>query len=324
MLNIYTHTKKIFSKEYLKYTLAKFTGRNRGPLAVANSLVRGLKELNVEYRINPRYSTLKATDVVHVISGIQAAKDLIALRKKGRIKRLTAGPNLTLAPHEENSLYMSPEIEKILFPSEWPKNYFVEFDKIFNEKIDIWPAGVKDPGTPKKPVKSRDFTCLLYIKNSPIELIKKIQDVLLDKKIPTTILEYGKFNQKEFFSALEKVAFMIYVSPTESQGLALHEAWMRDIPTLVWNRGYWEYKGHTVYFDKISAPYLTPACGIFFKNSHEFRDMLEYFHKIRDHFEPRAYNLSKFTDALTASIFLKKIEKTHEKITTEDNPPTGN
>jgi hypothetical protein len=51
----------------------------------------------------------------------------------------------------------------------------------------------------------------------------------------------------------------IYLQTTETQGMALQEARMMNVPTFVWNRGYFKNKYLFWADSKISAPYLDEA-----------------------------------------------------------------
>ena len=88
--------------------------------------------------------------------------------------------------------------------------------------------------------------------------------------------------------------FMVYLTESESQGIALHEAWMAGVPTLVWNRGFYFYKGYRWQDEKIPAPYLTPECGSFFKDEIDFENRLGVFLKDYQNFAPRPYSLLNF------------------------------
>jgi hypothetical protein len=54
---------------------------------------------------------------------------------------------------------------------------------------------------------------------------------------------------------------MIYFSSTESQGIAMQEAWSYDVPTLVYSQPYYFIKNKR--FNASSSPYLTKYCGFF-------------------------------------------------------------
>ena len=83
---------------------------------------------------------------------------------------------------------------------------------------------------------------------------------------------------------------------------------MRDVPTLVWNRGYWQYKQYK-WQESSSAPYLNDSCGMFFKNKDDFGNKLNIFIKNLPNFKPRKYSLENFTDKIPAQNYLKIINE---------------
>lgn len=170
-------------------------------------------------------------------------------------------------------------------------------------KITVWPAGVENVGISNKDKNM----CLVYKKNCPEEILNSVEKSLKERKIKYKVLTYGNFNQNDFFNALSQSKYMIYLSPSESQGLALNEAWIRDVPTLVWDRGYWQYKDHTFKHSLISAPYLTPETGLAFVDTEDFNKTLEDFLTTLPTFTPRKYSLEHFTDKVSAKLLIDSI-----------------
>jgi len=110
---------------------------------------------------------------------------------------------------------------------------------------------------------------------------------------------------------------MIYLVESESQGLALAEAWLRNVPTFVWNRGYWQYGNYSWRDDKISAPYLTDECGLFFRDYNDFKEKLPLFLTKLSQFQPRKYALNNFIDVITTRKYLEII---NEAVKNEGEP----
>ncbi len=280
------------SREFLN----EMMGSNRGPESVVRSLKRGLKELEIPYRLNPSKKAL--TKTVHVLRGAEALKEAINLKREGIISKLIAGPNITVTPFEEQGLYLSPEIDCIVFPSEWPKNFFISLVPELAPKIKIWSAGVLTPSHVASIDINQDI--LIYQKNAPSSLLSHIEKTLKKNSLSYRVLRYNKFRQEDYFRLLEKSRLLIYLSESESQGLALQEAWIRNVPTLVWNRGFWQYGSYSWSDSKISAPYLTDEAGMFFRNEDDFENKLISFMNELKNFTPREYALARFTDHQSA------------------------
>lgn len=314
MLHIYTRTNTIWHKEFLKDFLATALKRRRGPSAVTESVTRGLSDLSIPFKINSPYSSIQNKDTVYIVSGVQALKDILSLKERREVSfKLLAGPTISVLPTEENSLLLNPLIDAVIVPSDWVRNLYISIDSMLESRIHSLPAGV-DPEVLENKLEGESAqsaqidTLLIYLKNVPEELHKSIIETLQSKNIKYKTLIYGKFKREEYFKALQESFGMIYLSPTESQGIALHEAWIRNIPTLVWSRGYWEYKGIKWNDLKISAPYLSDESGLFFKDEQDFESkILEFISKISS-FKSREYSLNQFTDAICAKKLMCIIE----------------
>lgn len=137
-----------------------------------------------------------------------------------------------------------------------------------------------------------------------------VQNSLSKKNIDIKLVEYGAYATDEYFESLSQSDFAIFLSHTESQGLALQEAWMRNIPTLVFNARTWNY-GHYSYTDpKISAPYLNEKNGMFFNSAEDFESQLESFLARLDSgsFDARASVLGTLSNKAAAERLLEIID----------------
>ena len=75
----------------------------RGHFAVTRSLVEGLDAIGASYNYNPKYPWELAETVI-VLAGARTLRQAIKLKKKGRIKKLLAGPNIVVFSSDENSI----------------------------------------------------------------------------------------------------------------------------------------------------------------------------------------------------------------------------
>lgn len=308
--------------------LKRLIGKNRGPEYVLRSLIKGLKETDTPHLINPSAKELAgvSADAIHVLSGTTALRQCIALKRKGIVKKLLAGPNLTMTPFEEHDLYLSPEIDRIIMPSAWPADYFIALAPELKDKIAVWPAGVDLPVLADALVASKTarpqsaaplLHCLLYIKSPDPSLLQHIEQSLAIRNIPSIKIMYGAYDQLDYFDALRKSTFAIFLAKTESQGLALQEAWAHDVPTLVWNAKEWAYsgtdpraKGYVHRDPKISAPYLTDECGIFFDGKEDFDHALDRHIAalMTGAYSPRAYVSRELSNKASALRLLQILD----------------
>ncbi len=337
-----------------------------GPQAVLNSLLRGFDSLKIDYLLNPSADKIykmaeKGEVYCGVLSDIKALRWAIEVKKftrlnfsnksfggQVRIKKIIAGPNLALMPVDAGNILLDENIDLVLVPSQWVKDFWLSVAPQLEDKIRIWPAGVEVPGVgvrersdlingviaspkgaaiPKIASSSvnlrtprndnswigREETipnCLIYKKNADEHLCAKILKFLELKGIFYQIIEYGRYKKKDYWKMLDKAKFMIYLQESESQGLALAEAWMRNVPTLVWSRGYCEVRGQRWNDPKSAAPYLTDECGMFFKDEDDFKHKLPVFLEKIHQFMPRKYAIENFSDETAAKRYLEII-KTH-------------
>lgn len=167
----------------------------------------------------------------------------------------------------------------------------------------IWPAGVQDLGAGAKSEQS----LIVFKKTVPEILSTQILQYLQKEGINYHLLEYGKFLPADYQALLNTSSAMIYLQESETQGLALQEAWMKDIPTLVRDRGYWEYQGRYWEGSQISCPYLTKEKGMTFSDFSTFQETFPIFwEKVQNgSFSARTHTLAELSDKICAQKLLQ-------------------
>lgn len=303
MISILTHKPDYINKEKIKVWAKKVLGRERGPEMVLGNLTLGLQRMRRPFLVN---KVSKETKKIHVLSSISALKWAIEQKKKGGVSEIIAGPNLVLTPLDHESILADRHIDKILLPSGWTADYFCKLKPEIRGKIYIWPAG-SECNIEQLNIKKE--YCLIFKKKTEEKLFEDIKEYLQKKNIAYQIIEYGKYKRKEYFQKLEKSRFVIYLQESESQGVALQEAWAHNVPTLVWSKGYFIHPvtGEKIY-GKISAPYLTDECGQFFRDSGEFKNILPSFIAKLDIFKPAEYCKKNLSIERSAEIYVNIID----------------
>lgn len=296
-----------FTRDWLLYYIRKISSKKRGPSAVLESLIDGLKSLNENCLLNP-FREIETGSTVIVLSGISATKEAIKLKSKGIIKKLIVGPNITISPIDEDYLLKSHYIDKIIVPSEWVRDFFLTFDTELNKKIIIWPAGVIVPET--EPPRSLREQILIFKKNTDEFLFRRICEYLQSNNIFYKIIEYGKFNRNQYIDELKKSKFMIYLQEIESQGIALIESWSMNTPTLVWSPGRYDFtKYNRSVFGNINAPYLSNKSGDCFKDFDDFKIKLSSFLENLSNYSPYIYVKENFDNRITSANLLSLIKQ---------------
>lgn len=277
-----------------------------GPEAVVRSLARGLAGLSLPFELNPR--RLDSAGTVGVLSDLEALEHAIAWRQRVRAGRLVVGPNLVVLPTDAPSLMEAPEIDLCLVPSEWVKRLYENDAPTLKGKIAIWPAGV-DPEA-FKPAVSRNASqrrALVYLKrqagqrNASDSEVTAAQQALDGAGFAVDTLTYGSFTNEQYREALQRTEVMLFFSPTESQCLAVAEAWSADVPTLVWSCGQLEYRGRT--YSGSSAPYLSAQTGLEFEDVRVLGHLLDRWDELRPALAPRQWVLQHMTDTLSARAY---------------------
>lgn len=306
MIVILTESPHLFSIEGIKNSINKMLGKQRGPAGVLRSLTQGLRENSIDFKVNPLLSEIPNNSTVHVLSSFEALELGIRLKKEQKVSKLIAGPNITVLPTDRNKILLSSQIDVVLQPSDWTKDLYVFLCPELKDKIKVWAAGVEDFKIENKFL-DKD-TVLVYKKNCPTALYNYVVKTLETQGFKVKTLQYGNFQRNEYFQLLDTCKFMVYITESESQGLALHEAWMQNVPTLVWNQGFYKInESQNFKTDKVSAPYLTDQNGHFFSSQEDFNEKLEIFTKKITDFNPREDSLNKFTDSKSALAYMAQI-----------------
>jgi glycosyl transferase family 1 len=271
----------------------------RGPHAVLSSLCRGLVALGLPFEHNPR--RIGAAETVGVISDLDALAAAIAWRRASPRRRLVAGPNLVILPSDAPELMTAPEIDLCLVPSDWVRDAYERDAPSLAGRIAVWPAGV-DPTFWAPATRSRGDgrRALLYRKdlagqrNASDELVSGARAALEEAGFAVASVVYGTFERADYRAMLQEADVVVFFSPTESQCLALVEAWAADVPAVVWSCGRVDYRGRV--FDSSSAPYLAPANGRWFSDVTELAALLDEWDALRADLRPRDWVLENMTD----------------------------
>ena len=293
---VYLYNDRYFFWPKIKFLAKRLLGRTmRGPLAVEQSLLRGLGELGVEAVVNQK-PPIGST--VGVLSGVKTLKKVLEWKQQGVVKKIIAGPNLVVTPDDDDKVIQHPDIDIILQPGEWSKDFYLSLAPALKDKIKIFASGVSVPRLGELN-KINDF--LIYNKTADKSLCPKIIEMLRQKGYSRKVLNYGDFGQKDYFKNLEESRYLIYLPDSESQGLALFEAWARNVPALVWERGFWRF-GKYFWEGRTATNYVAPENGLIFRKPEELEQLLSTLESRI--FAPREFVLKNFTDKITAEKYL--------------------
>lgn len=276
-----------------------------GPNSVVRSLKNGFKRLGVKYNVNPLLESSVADSVI-VLSNIDALKQAIEWKRKGKIKKLFAGPNLVVRSNEFNNILGSKEIDVCIVPSQWVKKAYLEDLPVLKNRIAVWAAGVDEKYWSQRSAGDNSRKVLVYWKTERQSFVEEVEHILKKNSWSPVRIIYNSYKQENFKKNLSECKFAVFVSRSESQGIALLEAWAMDIPTLVWDPGQLCARGK-VYNQVSSCPYLNNKLGLRWKTIEEFENMVVQFLTGFYKFRPRKWILENMTDKISARKLLSII-----------------
>ena len=218
-----------------------------------------------------------------------------AERKLLARKNLLLGPNIHFENAEIAEIVQGWDKRKVIVPSEWVREYFTSTGIEEEKNLVVWAATV-NPDAWRPIENSREFI-LIYLKNTSKEtLVENLVNHLNSINQKYSILTYGQHTTKLFKSELQRSKAAIWIGGSESQGLALLEAWFMNVPTLVLKCNVFKDAAN-LEFPASSAPYLDTTCGEFFSDDQNIGALFDSFSSNLDKYAPRAWALENFSHA---------------------------
>ena len=271
-----------------------------GHTAVTKSLVYGLRETNATFNVNPLFEK-EVGEIVFVLSDVRALKDAIEWKKSGKIKTLLAGPNLVEIPAGSNDIISAPEIDLVLVSSDMSVNIYQTINPALSGRVVAWYAGV-DSEYWKPKGEKKDKEVMVYFKNAPKAFLHEIELILKKNGYTINRIVYGHYSRSHFKKILERSLFGVFLSITETQGIALAECWSMNVPTLVWDPEIEHYYLRGV--KTTAAPYLRQENGLRFKELKDLHLLLQDGNLNLSSFSPRQWVLDNMTNKRSAELFL--------------------
>ena len=214
------------------------------------------------------------------------------------------GPETMVLPSEYPEMFS--QYKYWAQPSQWCVDYFKEFPVTRNVELNPWAVGVDtDKFTPDK---SPKFDCLIFYKNvtkqTPESRIKEVRKALNDIGQTHRTVVYGKYKQDDFITLLNQCRYCVWLCGSESQNIAIMEAWSMDVPTYIWDERMFSYSNYT-FEGASSAPYFDVECGV----KRTDLKLLPDFTANIPHYSPRNFMLNNHTLKHGASQYIDIMEK---------------
>lgn len=312
-IKVLRHPRNLFK------VLARAAGRRGpsrfgGPSAVTRSLIEGLDKTGTPYNYNPEEAHIGATCVV--LSGLDTLQSALRLKRSGRIRRLCAGPNIVTLPNEAKGMLATLEIDACIVPSGWVRDLYADYCASLAGRIIVWAAGVNtgdwNPARCKRLGSNQTPRVLVYVKGAGEfggwgPFIPRIER----SGYHVRRIEYGYYNREGYKALLNWADLMIVLGDTESQGIAMAEAWSMNVPTLVRQAPSWvapDGRSHPA----SASPYLSGQTGAFFWNEYELLSLMQEWQADSIRFSPRSWVIKNMSDEICAENLLRLINHRKE------------
>jgi glycosyltransferase involved in cell wall biosynthesis len=280
---------KIFIKEGLLHGDWKSVFANKkigGTISLPQGVIRGFKDLHLNCDVNT-FDSNTHYKTVYAIKDVRCVNWALKQKRKGLVDRLIVGPLIVNLPFENEGVIEDPLIDTVLLPSDWVVQVFKKHGKRPDTNYQVWSMGVDTEYWKPQPDVRRD-KILLYVKNPEQKIVEKVVSSLLKRDLPHHILRAGAFTQQEYLQRLQESRAVIFLSRTETQGLAMFESWSCDVPSFHWNCGHYKYFDYSE-TNASSCPYLTETCGMDFQSENDFDIRWESFLSKLPDYKPRDF-----------------------------------
>jgi hypothetical protein len=273
-----------------------FNSVYRGPKVGINSTYKSIEEFDLVRRYNPNWIGEK----IWIPAGsLNRASQLPHVPSNGC--QIIYGPNI----HVEdvaNKPYLDHKGVTFLVPCDWVVKATEKY--LPQANIVVFPYGIE---IPKLDVFDKGEEIVVYIKNEKNQSVleKEVQiidDFARSNGLIIKLFEYGQYRKSRFLDSLKTAKFAVWLGQTESQGIALMEAWSYDVPTLVRRRDSWLDSDGEV-FRAEAAPYLNSRRGKYTMSESLTASDLENFVAQLDEFDPRQSLIGYLDLATTAQRF---------------------
>jgi hypothetical protein len=262
----------------LYYDESYWGGKMNGPHKVVSNLIKSLEQENIQFATNNEVYG----------NNFLLQYDSIGHDKHSKIELDTCiiGPQVWLFDIYGKFLIDHQDYyKKIIAPSQWVKDKFINKFNLPNNKISIWPVGIELLNTQK----DVEFDCLIYFKRRSQYELKVVKEFLESVGLSYHILSYGNYEDSDLESLCNKSRFCFLLNGTESQGIAVQEIMSTNTPLLVWDICEWNDQGEDYRVPATSIPYWSDLCGKVFYDGDDIEVAFSEFSAIIETYNPREY-----------------------------------
>ena len=284
-----------YSESYFNYT-----NKMCGPKKVVYNLIESLEQENIPYSVNK--------DVYEYNFLLQY--DAIGYEKHEKLEHESCviGPQFWTFDNNPYGKFLieNPQYyKKLIAPSYWVKDLLVNKLNVPDNKVAIWPVGIKSLNL-SKDIK---YDCLIYFKRRSTEELEEVTKFLEEKELSYNIIHYGDYSEDDLQKLSSESKFCFLLNGTESQGIAVQEIMSSNTPVLVWDVSEWNDQGPDWSVSSTSVPYWSDVCGEKFYHKDDLEKTFEKFYSNIDTYNPKEL----IETELSYKISVEKIIKIFEE-----------
>ena len=249
-----------------------------GPHKVVKNLLMSLEQEKIDYAINEeKYEhnfLLQYNDIAH--------------EKHSKIELDTCiiGPQVWLFDTYGQFLIEHQDYyKKMIAPSQWVKDKFINKFNLPENKISVWPVGIETFNNKR----NITYDCLIYFKRRDQKELDAVKQFLDSKNLTYKMVEYGGYGEDGFKNLVNQAKFCFLIIGTESQGIAVQEIMSMGVPIIAWDIKEWLDQGEAYRVPATSIPYWDERCGEVFFNIKDLEVTFSKFYATLDQYDPKAF-----------------------------------
>jgi len=249
-----------------------------GPHKVVDNLIKSLDQEKIDYAINEeKYE-----------HNFLVQYDATAHEKHSKIEQDTTiiGPQVWMFDGYGQFLIENQNYyKKIIAPSQWVKDKFINKFNLPENKISVWPVGIETFNNERDII----YDCLIYFKRRDQKELDTIKQFLVSKNLTYKMVEYGGYGEDGFKQLVNSAKFCFLINGTESQGIAVQEIMSMGVPIIAWDIKEWLDQGEAYRVPATSIPYWDERCGEVFFNIDDLEVTFSKFYATLDQYDPKAF-----------------------------------
>ena len=249
-----------------------------GPHKVVDNLIKSLDQEKIDYAINEeKYE-----------HNFLVQYDATAHEKHSKIEQDTTiiGPQVWLFDGYGQFLIENQNYyKKIIAPSQWVKDKFINKFSLPEDKVAVWPVGIETFNNER----NITYDCLIYFKRREQKELDTVKQFLDGKNLTYKMVEYGTYGEDGFKQLVNSAKFCFLINGTESQGIAVQEIMSMGVPIIAWDIKEWLDQGEAYRVPATSIPFWDERCGEKFYNVDEMGETFDKFYARINDYNPKEY-----------------------------------